>query len=118
MVCPSCSAVIDSQDIRVGPFDCPVCGWGVCIPMWYRRLIGILTMALDLVICYLLLGVGAAFAVAAIVGLFPLAFIVAFVTVWIVPPRLQFSDDYMSRLYDSGRSVSPRSSNGDEGNAG
>jgi len=74
-------------------------------------------MALDLVICYLLLGVGAAFAVAAIVGLFPLGFVVAFVTVWIVRPRLQFSDDYMLRLYDSGRSAPPPSSNGDDGNA-
>jgi hypothetical protein len=79
---------------------------------------GILTMVLDVVICYLLLGVGAAFAVAAVVGLFPLAAVVGLVALRFAPPRLQFSDDYMSRLYDSGRSVSPRSSNGDEGNAG
>jgi hypothetical protein len=110
--------MIDWQDIRVGTFDCPVCGWGVCIPMWYRRLFGILTMVLDVIICYLLLGVGVAFFVAAVVGLFPLACVVVFVTLSFVPPRLQFSDDYMLRLYDSGRPASPRSSNGDEGNAG
>ena len=86
--------------------------------MWYRRLIGILAMALDVVICYLLLGVGAAFVVAAVVGLFPFAFVVAFVTVWIVPPPLQFSDDYMWRLRDSERSAPPRSSNGADGNGG
>jgi hypothetical protein len=103
--CPGCSARLSRRIIRLDrSFQCPSCGWNVCVPRYYSWLQFVLSLLLASGIAYALGTTRVAWLVTVAVCFFPTAMVVSAITHRIIPPRLRLSDDYQSQMHSTTRS--------------
>jgi hypothetical protein len=83
------------------PFQCPACGHGVLIRKRYVRVIGIVSLVVASLVVYGLGIRGDALIPAFLLVVFPIKFVVAFMTLRLFPPDVELTGDYRGILYDA-----------------
>lgn len=99
--CPDCSRRLPWIRIRFGEsFDCPACGASLCVPNSYVKWLSHYNVRLTGLLAYGLGARGWAVLIAVLLGFFPMAMALGAIARRVQPPKLTFSDDYLTHLKD------------------
>jgi hypothetical protein len=99
--CPDCSRRLRWTQIDLGhSFHCPGCGSSLCFPRSYTTWSAFYSLCLTGVLAYGLGARGWGLMVAVLLGFFPLAVVTSAIARRVLPPKLIFSDDYLTHLKD------------------
>jgi hypothetical protein len=81
-------------------FLCPGCGSSLCVPRSYNKWSAYFNLCLTGVLAYGLGARGWGLLVAVFLAFFPVAMVSSSIAKRVVPPKLTFSDDNLTRLKD------------------
>jgi hypothetical protein len=99
--CPDCSKRLSWIKIRFGQsFRCTECGASLCVPRSYNKWLAYYTLCLTALLAFWLGARGWMMLVAVLLGFFPVAMATATIARRVLPPKLTFSDDYLTHLKD------------------
>src|SRR5580704_17801636 len=92
--CPGCSALVPWKNISFStPFKCPSCGVTQCVSRSYLYFQAVVTIVVTGIGAYALGMRNTILLSAVVLGFFPVAMIVSFLTRRLVPPTLKLGDD-------------------------